>query len=623
MDNLTGTAGNDTFIGDSAVISAADFLNGGSGTDTAQLYMDAADESLNASSIEIFKVQATAAGDAFDMANVTGATEVWSNGTTAGDITFANVANVVKVGVIGGDGGAGDNVLVQFKAGVATGAISVEVQGADIDELGVGSADGAQEFSTINIAATTANSEINQLVDGTTAGNTVAAALRTVNITGDKRLTVAEELTNVTTVDASASTGGARVILDDTSAIAVTFKGSAAADRVDIQDNGDLGATDSIDGGAGTDTLRLSDDVGVDVVASAAVIKNFEVLEYRATAATAFSVDVDNLITNNTLAGVTFSGGDAGAGDNLTVNNINSGALNNIKVTLTDEGDNVVLTAKDFVSGGTSETATIEFNNNNGAGGSNDADGIDVATLNFANVDVLNIKSVSDGTVDASGAEGAAITDLDAGDLEKIVVTGDEAMTITLGTSGGVSEVDGSAMTNILTFDVNGSGNATSILVKGGTADDALTIDTDIAATVYTGGGSDVVTLEATTADTLIFTATALNAGDVLAGDALTVNGTDVGAIFNFSSTLEALLKVGGTVLSTAAANQDIDAAAFGATTNVDATVGAANIVFQIDLNGDGAYTAANDFQITFAGAVTAGAAGVQYNFANDYFELV
>lgn len=38
IDNLTGTAGNDTFIGDNTSVNAADTINGGAGNDLVKLY---------------------------------------------------------------------------------------------------------------------------------------------------------------------------------------------------------------------------------------------------------------------------------------------------------------------------------------------------------------------------------------------------------------------------------------------------------------------------------------------------------------------------------------------------------------------------------------------------------
>jgi hypothetical protein len=100
---------------------------------------------------------------------------------------------------------------------------------------------------------------------------------------------------------------------------------------------------------------------------------------------------------------------------------------------------------------------------------------------------------------------------------------------------------------------------------------------------------------------------------------AATLNGTDgaVGgldgfAVLNFSSDIEAKLTVGGVNLGSTVANQAVGAAINGQN-NVAFTGG----VLQFDINGDGAFNAADDFAITLAGV-----AAVTYNATNDYFVL-
>ena len=116
------------------------------------------------------------------------------------------------------------------------------------------------------------------------------------------------------------------------------------------------------------------------------------------------------------------------------------------------------------------------------------------------------------------------------------------------------------------------------------------------------GGGTD--------AHTLIYTATALNEGDIKAGNSSTLALTGVAAgdtvTINFSSALEALLKSGGTVLSATAANVNIydgvTATSLSASSNIAASQAGGTLTLQIDINGDGVYAAADDYQLTITG---------------------
>ena len=151
--------------------------------------------------------------------------------------------------------------------------------------------------------------------------------------------------------------------------------------------------------------------------------------------------------------------------------------------------------------------------------------------------------------------------------------------------------------------------------------------------TLYTGGGSDIVALDggATANQTLKFTSTALNAGDIKAGDAIAItlsSGAAGGQVhLDFGTAIEALLKNGGTVLGTAAANVGIQGTALGVTTNVASSVaavaGADVTTFQIDLNGDGVYNAADDFQVKITVTGIAGADDtLVYNATTKMFDF-
>lgn len=157
IDTLAGTTGNDTFTGDSDAIGAADSISAGSGTDTANFFISA-DESITASDLEIFNINASAA-KTFNFAGVTGATTIVSK--SSADLDVTNIKANATLGAVGATGhDATDDFLVTFASGAVgstTGSLSLEVDGVGTKggtriEFDVSVASTATEaFSTLNV----------------------------------------------------------------------------------------------------------------------------------------------------------------------------------------------------------------------------------------------------------------------------------------------------------------------------------------------------------------------------------------------------------------------------------------------------------------------------------------
>lgn len=613
LDNVVGTSGDDIILGDGAgatpTVSAADQINGGAGTDTLKMYGTVIKPQV--SNVENIYLNAPA-GD-FDASAITGVTSLEIEAealaaaraytvTTGQAVKLTNITSATSELDISGNTPTSLNVTMN-KVGTISPAVKpiVDFNGTAL--------------TAVAITTATASSNIELKNTGT--------KLTTLTVTGDQQITIDAETSsvNLTSVTASGNTGGTRIQFDSTTNSVVTFVGGTGADRVDFLTT--LTAADAADGGTGTDTLRISDADTLTAL-TAANVKAFEILE--ATGADATAYDVDTIIANNALTSV---GTNVTLGA-VTINNINAAATGSIFVT-GDAPTTVTLTAKDFVSGGTSDTATIKFDNSV----SKHADGVDLTTsLTFANVDVLNINSVSDGT--AAVAEVNSVAAITAADLEKIVITGDNAFTVTAlaAATVGLTEVDASGMvvnttSGGLTITTDAAAIAT-ILIKGTSTADTITAANAATngVTIYTGGGSDTVVLGATAAaHTAVWTATAFNAGDLKAGDVVTFNtgaalATGDTLTLNFSASLEALMKVGGVVLGSTTANVNVfdgvTATALSASTNVAASQAAGALTLDIDMNGDGQYSVSNDVRITILGT------GVNdtlvYNAANDNF---
>ena len=579
-DNLTGTANNDIFIGDNTSASAGDTLAGGSGTDTLKIFGTATVP--NFSGIEQIYYNAPAAG--IDLSAKTGVTSIEVDGFGTQTLTTGTGQAVKLTNQTGGTTAtiAGNDptslALTLDKAGSDTADATVALTGTALTQLDV-TASGNDSFVTL-----------------TNAG----AKLATINIAGAKDLALQHALTTVTTINAATATGD--VTIDGIGASNLAFTGGSGNDSIAMAAT--ITGSDVLKGGTGTDTLSVSDADTVDTAAEVIGITEFETFEAAAADATTYNLAI--IGAKNTIAGLVVSSA-AGA---TTVSNLNAATAGNITIN-GDAPATITLTAADFVSGGTSDTTTISLDNSV----VKSATGVDITSLVFTNADVINLKSLGDGssTKTVGGAEENSII-LTATDAEKVVITGDEALSFATATGTNPTEIDASGLTNSAAVTIDTDASAiVSLLAKGTVKNDTIDIDNAAtkSSTLYTGGGSDTVTVDGggDSAHTMIFTATALNAGDIKAGDSTVVTLTGVAAgdtvTINLSSALEGLLKSGATLLSATSANITVAGTTISSTTNIAAAQAGGNMDIQFDLNGDGAYSATDDAQIRLVGTGT------------------
>ncbi|MBB1125932.1 beta strand repeat-containing protein [Thiospirillum jenense] len=633
-DALEGAGGNDTFIGDQTSVNPADVIDGNDGTDTARFTfapnLDAT-YILTSREVEVFKLQNASVDKnvVFNAVNVAGMTTLTNNNSSE-TLTVTNVANNAAISVVGGDVETveTDDFKVTYQNSVNTGTAKIALSGVALDTLDLTDGFATYEIATTGTASSTINdfavlTDLNADTDYDDAAEVVNLSnLASITFTGDKQLTVTSELERVSTYDATNNSGGVQVVIDD--AANVKFTGGSGNDRVDVQAVG-LTGSDNLEGGTGTDTLRIADGDMMSVV-NASNVKGFEVLEVRATVGTNEVYNVDNIIASNALTGVTLSGGNGVGGQTFTVNNINAGATSNIKFELSDDDvlDNVTLTGKGFLPGGTSDTATLQLKNIAGE------DGIDVGTLDFTDVDRLSFTSTSDGT--PAAGEGNSIAELLAPSLTSITISGDQSFHLGTGVSTtALTSVDGSGLTGTtpgtygLTLDAS-DGSAAKLEVKGtADADTVIASKNGTALTFYGNGGSDNVTLDSGQASNLQFTTATLGSGDMKAGNTITVSGAEAAndLQINLAAGVEAVLKSATTNLGAASANVAL-------TTTIDANSNVAYLTGQdlnnngtfdsalrIDLSGNGAFDANTDWQVIVDNTKTT---GVTYNATTDSF---
>jgi len=582
-DAFTGSSGNDVFIGDNVSASAGDTLVGGTGTD-------------------ILKIYGTAT-----VPNISGIENVYYN-APGGSIDFSAKSDVTSIEV----DGFGSNTLTvganqAIKLTNQTGGTTATIAGNDPTTLAVTLDKAGSKTTDATVALTgTAVTQLNLTASGNDSYVTLTDAggkLATINIDGSKALDLQHALTTVKTINAGTATGD--VTISGLGASDLTFTGGKGNDKIVM--GATIDAKDVLTGGDGTDTLSVSDADTVDTAAEVIGITGFETFEVAGADATTYNLAI--IGAKNTLTGLVISE----TGGVATVSNINAATTGNITINGAAP-TTLTLTATDFVSGGTSDTTTIKLDNSVTKSGT----GIDVTSLVFANADVINLQSIGDGssTKTVGGAEENSVT-LTATDSEKVVITGNEALRLVTAASTNPTEIDASGLTNDAAVFIDTSlSTMTSLLVKTTGGDDTIDIDNaaTTTSTLYLGGGSDTATVDGggTSTHALKYGATALNAGDIKAGDSstLTLTGVAAGDIvsIDFTAALEALLKSAGTVLSASGADVNIyngAATTLSATTNIAASQAAGTLTLQIDLNGDGSYTAADDWQLTITGTGT------------------
>ena len=574
VDNLTGTSSNDIFTADNTqtikTLGAADTINGGAGVDTLRVFLAAGDATFTnptLNSVENVTINGgivTAYTAAAGTTGLTIDTPVLTGGALAGGLTGATYTVAGQAVTL--KGAAVTATSLTTIASAADTAANVTLNGWTGGALNTVDLSGTK-VAAATLTATGANSSI-------TLTNT-GAALKTLNIAGDKNLAVVANAATtgaLTSVNASTATGAVTVDLSAGNTVAgFAFTGGAGNDTLILgaTELGALTAGTQLDGGAGTDTLVINNATLSPLVAAdyakLNAVKGFEVLGLG----TAQTIDAAQLTTIKSFAvGVT--------GD--VINNLGAGntvAVNGTVAALT-LGAALGNTATDITVGANGATA--------------------VTTLTTSGLTTIGL--TSSGT--AANTVGLANSD-----NTNVTVKGATDLTLTLSTSATTtgSKVDASAFTGKLTV----TGTNLADVIIGGTGADNIKLSTG-ADTVTLGAGADTVTFGAVIASTstAMTTITDFVSGTDKIDVSAFSNGTGV-----FTSTA-----VNVTAATTLAQALDLAATADG---SVAGALGGAVKYFQFQNNtyvvadntAATTFTAATDSVIKLAGLVTLVAADV------------
>lgn len=490
IDNLVGDGGNNVFLADGATSSAADQVNGGSGTDTLKTFDTSAAKLASLTNIDVLEFAGKVVNADLDLSAQTlaktGVAKVVLDDasllnaatvtTTAGQtLSLSTAGNVATAGTVTWAASATDTtanlILNGYQGGAAVTPVALTVTGA--------------ATATQTIASTGAANAVSTL--------TLAAATTKLVVTGDKALTVATNVisgasaTALKTIDASATTGGVSFTLAATENAAFAFTGGSGNDTIKLADNGwgALTAGSQLDGGAGTDKIALLDTALTTAEYTALnAAKNFEVLGLNA----AVAVDASSLtslksfsLDANAIQSIT--GMKAGSAVALTAPHAAAVTLggavgvNDVKLDI-----GTATTAGFTIGALTIGQSAVALSSN----GTNATANVITSLVNSDN-SVYTITGSNDLTISATKAAAATGSKYDASGLTgKLAIVGNAGSYVANSAKGDV--IIGGSNDDTITASTNSSiltGNAgkdtfnVSVAVAGGTANAAITTITD------------------------------------------------------------------------------------------------------------------------------------------------
>ncbi len=493
VDTFTGRSGNDSFDGTTAdSLNDYDVLDGGAGVDTLTVKSASAAGGLTLipqlSNMEIIQATNSITDDTIAdddtltiaLAGISGITSL-ANIAGGDGVTFNDLANPVDLTVKS----APNKTTVNYAATALTGA-------ADSMTLTLSGTNSTTVAITDDSTATTSALE-SLTINSISVANTLAdlqidgVLTPTLTVTGGSALTITAALdSNVTTVDASANTGGL-TLTNAPGATNVTITGSAAADTLtavatgkntlsmgggnDTADfDGTWAGTDTYDGGDGTDTLRLDGNY-TNAGASSTVfggLSNVEVVAID----TAHSLTLESNISATTI--------DVQHDSAQTIN-LNDGYTNATTVKIGSDA-----ASTDVINNNANVQLTVQANN-----GSFGTD-VDI-TGSTGTSDVLNIVNTATGTTtfDTNNDVFETINLVAFGaTAAPTIVTGAYSIGTPAGT--GVLTINADTLTALNVVTITGTSAATPLDVKTGAASDIVTLGTKND-TLTSGAGNDII----------------------------------------------------------------------------------------------------------------------------------
>ncbi|BCU07997.1 beta strand repeat-containing protein [Allochromatium tepidum] len=573
IDNIAGTSGNDTIIGDNTgsadTMTAGDQVKGGDGVDTLKAYVKAATAIEDVvlpqlSNVENLYIKGGkfTAGNSVDYSGKAGVTSIELSDVaamgTAGNKYTIKTSATQSVTLTNYNSSATNTIEVD-------GATQVNLNGVGTDKTN----NAAITVDFISATATTATLAGTGAASKVTLGNT-GAALTALTIKGDKDLTITESLNGLKTINASAATGKVSVNASGaTLDAAFAFTGGSGNDTLTLK-AGALGlitAGSQLDGGTGTDTLVTNESAVLTAaqIAKVNATKGFEVLGFGTSGS---GVDVSQLTSINQFK--------VGAG-NLTETFTNANSASKFTIDNSSSNTGTISIANKVGEG----TTTITLD----TGSATTAQTL--ATLTLTGITTVNLTS--------TGSAGNVVTTLNNADNSAITVNGSADLTLTLKATAIGSKIDGSAATGKLTLTGNttaySAGSSLGDILIGGSGDDTLKASVNNATLTGNGGNDNFDVSVALGGTASLTTITDFSKGDLIT---FANKGTEV-----FTAT-----KLDVSAATTLAGALDLAAAGNGGTDAIVKWFQFGGNTYVVNDQTAGATFAATDFAVKLVGLV-------------------
>lgn len=527
IDNVTGTAGDDTFDAlqnefGTATFTSADTIDGGAGNDTVVAELNAATVSTTMTNVENADVITRGAGT-LDLINTTGLESLQArNGSAA--LTVQNIAST-DLAITLRDQPSDVNLNYTNAALAGENTVALTLNGAQSDGNGGAAVAIAQQAGADTTGAETLS--LNSVGANTNFLNSVtvqnAAAVSTVtalNVTGSQSVNVNTAFAaSVANVDASALEGGltasfgnvnsnmsvdggtgSDVITLTANTGVVTANMGAGDDTLGLTAANGLDTNDVLNGGEGTDTLSVDSAAAEAVTAELTNVTNFEALQLNDATTGGASVNATFFGEIDTVDFNAGTGGafalTMGAGErNITLDNAALGGA----LTVNDTGtatDDVLNVSNVEAPAATNMLAAQNLNVNGYETVNLNTGATATAAQTLGNVALAGDSTTGANTLNIAGANQLTIANLSSNSSGELVVN--------------ASEMTGTGrliMTNAPTFtggvlgtvNITGSDNNSA---GANPAGDTLLGAANQANTINAGAGNDTVT-GGTAADTI------------------------------------------------------------------------------------------------------------------------
>ena len=561
IDNLTGTANNDTFIGTNSpsTLSVGDNLVGGAGTDTIQMFNSVTVP--NISGIENIYLNSPGAG--LSVAAQSDVTNLEVDNETVNTSALAYTisgSQSLTLDSITDTGGSNNDLDVSAAASITSHTINLDGAGTtsaggnalEVDINGTG-------VTTLTFNGTGNASRVDLINTG--------AAITTLNLTGDQALTLsgATTPTSITTIDGSGASGALNVAVGNAN---VTATGGSGNDRFAFA-AANYTSADTVNGGDGTDTLAIADTT-ISAALQTAIRAATSIEKLESTTSTVATIDFKNISTIDTFRFATATTGTAGTAANTSAPTAGTDSLS---LTGVESGDTIELAAD--ITGGVGGATTGSGNFNGGAGadgiqitneldggsnsvtislgggvtviggdggaldnngGNNNTSGAGGMAINAATVETVNListgssanaisASAAGATPDGGDTDGAAGTGLNINTNGTVVVTG--SANLNLGAVVGTNHtLDASAYTGRLTYTAEAGNNT----ITGGSGNDTLTVNGGTN-TITLGGGRDSLIFADAANDTTNDAGTNIISDFTSADDSMTFDVSGLGSL--------------------------------------------------------------------------------------------